>query len=162
ITMQPQSATAYAGGEARLSVTVTGTELHYQWFFNTTNALDGTDSATLVLTNVQTSQAGLYQVTVTNLSGAATSSVANLSITEADFGDAPDGYPTLLIFNGARHQIVPGVRLGALVDFEGDGQPHPEGLGDDRGGSADEDGVTFTSPLVLGRTATVKVVASTN
>lgn len=83
-----------------------------------------------------------------------------------DFGDAPDnplvvGYPTLLINNGARHTIVPGVFLGNLIDAELNGQPNATATGDDLAGLADEDGVVFvTNPLVPGQRATVQVTAS--
>ncbi len=33
-----------------------------------------------------------------------------------DFGDAPDQYHTLLVSNGARHFIVPGIYLGKKID----------------------------------------------
>jgi hypothetical protein len=59
-----------------------------------------------------------------------------------DFGDAPT-VPTLMSSNGAGHMIVPGVRLGALIDAELDGQPSFNSLGDDTIGLADEDGVNF-------------------
>jgi hypothetical protein len=81
--------------------------------------------------------------------------------TEEDFGDAPDPtYPTLLASAGARHTIVPNVFLGALIDPEPDGQPSPDALGDDTDGTDDEDGVVFTSLVVAGNVATVKVTAS--
>ncbi len=81
---------------------------------------------------------------------------------EIDFGDAPDGpYPTLLINNGARHLIVTGVHLGKLIDAEPDGLPDPNALGDDNHNLPDEDGVTFTSTLVPGKTASVDVECST-
>jgi len=80
---------------------------------------------------------------------------------EVDFGDAPDPtYPTLLASNGARHVIVPGFFLGALVDAEPDGQPDATATGDDLANLADEDGVVFTSPLTVGGLATVDVTAS--
>ncbi|MCK4513251.1 DNRLRE domain-containing protein, partial [bacterium] len=80
-----------------------------------------------------------------------------------DFGDAPDpSYPTLLASNGARHSLETGPHLGDYIDYESDGQPHPDALGDDAGWPAidDEDGVTFTSLLIPGETATVTVVSS--
>jgi len=83
---------------------------------------------------------------------------------DTDFGDAPDApYPTLRASNGARHQIVPGVFLGATVDGEGDGQPSPGADGDDLNGAVpdDEDGVVFISPLVAGSAASIQVTAST-
>ncbi|MDX1545470.1 MAG: GEVED domain-containing protein, partial [Rhodothermales bacterium] len=75
-----------------------------------------------------------------------------------DFGDAPDPtYPTLLASDGARHAGAGGPRLGALVDGETDGQPDATATGDDTDGTDDEDGVTFTTPLIAGETATVDV-----
>jgi uncharacterized repeat protein (TIGR01451 family) len=73
-----------------------------------------------------------------------------------DLGDLPNGvgaalYPTLRANNGARHEIVPNLRLGATVDAEADGQPTTGANGDDLAGPVpdDEDGVTF-DPLNLG------------
>lgn len=82
-----------------------------------------------------------------------------------DFGDAPEDpatglmYPTLLP-NGARHLIVPGVHLGYLIDAEPDGQPTINADGDDLNNLDDEDGVNFTSLMVVGQAATVDVIAS--
>ncbi len=78
-----------------------------------------------------------------------------------DFGDAPDPtFPTLLANNGARHAIVAGPRLGAVIDAESDGQPTAPADGDDNNGVPDdEDGVTF-STLVAGSTGTATVTAS--
>jgi len=73
-----------------------------------------------------------------------------------DFGDAPDGpYPTLFLSNGARHAIG-GPRLGTTVDAETEGQQSSDATGD----GGDDDGVTFTTALLLGRTATLDVVAT--
>ena len=84
-----------------------------------------------------------------------------VEIEEWDFGDAPDPtYPTLAASNGAAHVIVPGFFLGSGVDWDADGQPDPNALGDDNDGTDDEDGVVFTSALVIGGTATVDVTAS--
>jgi len=164
ITQQPQSATNFAGGLATLAVTAEGTApLRYQWYLNATNVLANATNAMLAFPNVQKTQTGNYQVVVTNSAGAVTSVVARLTILEMDFGDAPDiGYPTLLAFGGARHEIVPGVRLGASVDFEPDGQPDPIAQGDDNNGTDDEGGVAFTTPVLVGQTAGLQVSASTN
>lgn len=81
---------------------------------------------------------------------------------DMDFGDAPDRpYPTLHLSDGARHTIDEQVYLGRGVDAEADGQPDGTATGDDHDGSNDEDGVVFTSALVIGGKATVKVTAST-
>lgn len=60
----------------------------------------------------------------------------------ADFGDAPDPYPTLLADNGARHEIG-GPIMGTAADAELNGFPSPGASGDDINGVDDEDGVTF-------------------
>ncbi|MBE0663292.1 MAG: T9SS type A sorting domain-containing protein [Bacteroidales bacterium] len=80
-----------------------------------------------------------------------------------DFGDAPDGsYPTLLLNNGARHLIVPGIHMGNSIDSEPDGQPDPNALGDDNDGNDDEDGVVFNTLLIPGQSAHMWVTVSTN
>jgi hypothetical protein len=80
-----------------------------------------------------------------------------------DFGDAPDlPYPTWLGSGGAYHTIIPGFHLGNAIDWEPDGQPHPNALGDDNDFQGDdEDGVVFASgALRPGGTATIVVTAS--
>jgi hypothetical protein len=79
------------------------------------------------------------------------------------------GYPTVLAFNGARHVIVPGVRLGAQIDYEPDGQPNSNATGDDLACPVpvgpclnDDDGVLFLQPWYVGQTIQVGVIASTN
>lgn len=163
IVTQPLSQLVNAGSTVHLSVGVTGsTPLGYRWFFNNVE-LPGEIDPMLTIPSVQSFNAGDYQVIVANSLNAATSVVARLTITQVDFGDAPlPRYPTLLAANGARHRVVPGVHLGALVDLDPDGVPHLQGLGDDQNGVDDEDGVTFLGPLVPSQTATVQVVASTN
>ena len=78
--MQPANQAVTIGGAASFSVTASGTPpLSYQWNFNTTNIM-GATNATLILTNVQMSQAGHYAVAVTNLYGSVTSSNAVLAV----------------------------------------------------------------------------------
>ncbi len=63
-----------------------------------------------------------------------------------DFGDLPDSYGTTLASDGARHLVFPGVFLGsAQADAELDAQLPLDGSGDDVNGSADEDGITFST-----------------
>ncbi len=80
-----------------------------------------------------------------------------------EFGDAPDpGYPTLLASNGARHNNTgPNIIMGVQKDFEPDGQPNIMANGDDLNNLADEDGVIFTTPLMLGQPASVNVLSNT-
>ena len=81
IRSQPLSATNFPMTTASFTATAGGTvPLHYQWRLNGTN-LPGANDATLVLTNVQSSQAGNYALWVTNLYGSILSSNAALVIT---------------------------------------------------------------------------------
>jgi hypothetical protein len=82
ITDQPQSQVAMAGTNVTFTVTATGNGLlDYQWHFGTSDlSLSGQTNAALVLTNVQTSNAGNYTVVITNADGAVTSAVAALTV----------------------------------------------------------------------------------
>jgi hypothetical protein len=77
-----------------------------------------------------------------------------------DFGDAPPGYPTLLVNDGARHVPVVGVRLGSALDSESEGVVSLSATGDDATGTDDEDGVVFSGIFVSGQSASVSVTAS--
>jgi hypothetical protein len=80
-----------------------------------------------------------------------------------DYGDALDpAYPTLFTNNGARHNVVPGVMLGNLIDTEIDGQPNSTATGDNINNQSDEDGVVFNTSLVPGQLAGVTVNSSVN
>ena len=80
ITSQPQSQSVGLGSNVSFSVTASGQgPFSYQWQFQNTN-LDGATNSTLVLTNVQRSQSGVYAVTVSNVFGTVTSSNANLAV----------------------------------------------------------------------------------
>lgn len=75
-----------------------------------------------------------------------------------DWSDAPDApYPTLAGRNGARHRIVPGLRLGRRIDSEPNGIPAALALGDDLNGIDDEDGVAFLTGVVASKSASVAV-----
>jgi hypothetical protein len=81
ISEQPQSRTNQAGTDASFAVTASGTPpLTYQWRFNGSN-LEGATTNTLTLSGVQSTNAGSYDVVVTNLAGGTTSTLATLSVT---------------------------------------------------------------------------------
>ena len=81
ITTQPTNQTVTVGGTASFSVTASGTPpLSYQWRFGGTDISRATNT-TLILTNVQASQAGSYTVLVTNLFSSILSSNAVLTVT---------------------------------------------------------------------------------
>ena len=79
ISIQPVSTTVNQAASASFSVTATGTTPTYQWKKNGAD-LAGATSATLNLTNVQTSNAGSYTVLVTNAAGSVLSSVTTLTV----------------------------------------------------------------------------------
>ncbi|HVU09389.1 MAG TPA: LamG-like jellyroll fold domain-containing protein [Verrucomicrobiae bacterium] len=86
IIIQPSSQTATAGemavadDTAILMVTATGSQpMSYQWYFNG-NPLSGANSAELVFTNVQFTNAGTYYVVVSNSAGMVVSSNATLNV----------------------------------------------------------------------------------
>ncbi|MBN1996848.1 PKD domain-containing protein, partial [candidate division KSB1 bacterium] len=86
--------------------------------------------------------------------------VPEIVIDKLDFGDAPDpattqGYPTLLVHNGARHYIK-GPFLGSPPDAEDDGRSSPDAKGDDNDNTDDEDGV-YIPTLVAGQSVNILV-----
>ncbi|MES1180649.1 MAG: CotH kinase family protein, partial [Verrucomicrobiota bacterium] len=71
ITQSPADVQAYPGQSPTLTVAATGNPTPaYQWQFNGTN-LVGETSAQLALANLQSNQAGIYSVGVTNVAGGA-------------------------------------------------------------------------------------------
>jgi pectate disaccharide-lyase len=84
ITNQPQNRTVAEGQNTSFSVGVSGSApLAYQWYSTPDTLLAGKTSSTLSLSTVTTNQSGGYFVIVTNVAGAATSSVATLTVTSA-------------------------------------------------------------------------------
>ena len=83
VVTQPISQTVTVGGTAAFSVTASGTApLNYQWQLNGSN-ITGATASLLTLVNVQTTDAGNYSVSVSNLVGTVNSSNAVLTVTEA-------------------------------------------------------------------------------
>ena len=86
ITSEPASQSVVAGGNVILQVAASGSgTLGYQWRFDGAKLANGTHvsgatTATLTLSNVTTANAGSYEVIVTNSYGAATSTVAVVTV----------------------------------------------------------------------------------
>jgi autotransporter-associated beta strand protein len=81
ITTQPQSQTVNPGTTVTFSVVAAGSSATYQWRKNHTN-INGATNRTLVLTNVQESAEGVYDVIVTNDNGTVGSQDATLSVND--------------------------------------------------------------------------------
>ncbi len=80
ITAQPQNVTTNQGSNATFTVAASGTgPFGYQWRFNAAN-ISGATASSYTRSNVQSSNAGNYSVTVSNFAGTALSSNALLTV----------------------------------------------------------------------------------
>jgi FG-GAP-like repeat/Immunoglobulin domain/IPT/TIG domain/Immunoglobulin I-set domain len=87
ISAQPQNRFVRLGSNTLFTVSAGGSGLLvYQWKLNDTN-IDGATSSSLVLTNVQPVNVGIYSVQVTNAAGSVTSSNALLTLVSSVFFD---------------------------------------------------------------------------
>lgn len=68
-----------------------------------------------------------------------------------DWGNAPAPYPTLRVDNGARHPILAGYGLGALVVGTPDGEPNADAA------AIDNDGVVLPRSISPGQSFTIRV-----
>ena len=68
-----------------------------------------------------------------------------------DWGNAPAPYPTLRVDNGARHPILAGYGLGALVQGTPDGEPNANAA------AVDNDGVVLPGSVSPGQSFTIRV-----
>ncbi len=83
ITVQPTNQTKVLGQSVTFSVAATGVgTLSYQWQCNGTN-ISGATTNTYSRTNLQTTDAGSYSVTITNLGGSVNSTAAILVVNAA-------------------------------------------------------------------------------
>lgn len=83
ILNEPADLAASAGQTAVFSVTANGaTPLAYQWQYNNGN-IAGATTSQLILSNVQTNQAGGYRVVITNAFGTTNSRTAALTVSPA-------------------------------------------------------------------------------
>jgi hypothetical protein len=97
ITQDPAPASRYVGSpRVVFSVTATGgNNLTYQWQSGNGD-IPGATNSTLVISNVQPSDADFYQVTVSNEAGSTTSSPAELTIVTP----APGSYEAAILAGG--------------------------------------------------------------
>jgi pectate lyase len=91
ITSQPQSLAIAAGLNVIFSVTATGTDLTYRWYYNTNDLLASGSSSTYTRNSAQVGDSGKYSVTVSNLLGVVSSVFATLTVTNPPLPVAPTG-----------------------------------------------------------------------
>ncbi|HYV27680.1 MAG TPA: FG-GAP-like repeat-containing protein, partial [Candidatus Eisenbacteria bacterium] len=126
VTVQPRNPSVSLGANVTFRATASGTlPLMYQWRFNDV-ALAGATNSTLTLSNISLAVGGGYVVAVTNVDGAATSSVATLNVDSTftkittgliatEGGDSSgcawgdfdnDGWPDLFVGNGTTRNFL--------------------------------------------------------
>ena len=112
ITQQPSSQTVNIGATATLTVVAAASgPINYQWQKNGAS-IAGANASTLTLLNVQSTDTGAYSVFVTNLTNAALSSSAILTVTSPT-----TQLPPISTFNLQGFATMgPGTTGGGLVD----------------------------------------------
>ncbi|MEQ1744486.1 MAG: GEVED domain-containing protein, partial [Saprospiraceae bacterium] len=140
---------------------------NYQWFYDADG--DG-PGLPVVVHNGQiytnANQVGTYYWTATDNLGCLVSACCKVVLelgvcTVSDYGDLADGtsgtaagdYQTTTANNGPCHTIVAGLKIGATVDAEANGQPSALANGD----GADEDGIAAFPTFTAGQAANVSV-----
>jgi hypothetical protein len=80
ILSQPQSQTNAIGTSVTFSVSALGGSLGYQWRFNSAAIASSGTASSYAITSVGATNAGSYDVVITNSYGSVTSAVANLTV----------------------------------------------------------------------------------
>ncbi len=109
ITSPPSGLMVVAGSNATLNVSVIGSTPAYQWRFNGTN-LSGATTNFLTISNFQSANAGNYDVVITNVYGAVTSSVAIVGLA---------GPPSILIQPAGTNLTAFGISASFTVGASG-------------------------------------------
>jgi hypothetical protein len=112
IHWQPTSQTVSVGQTALFMVVANGTApLNYQWVFDGTNTLDGATNSVLALCDVQSNEAGIYEVLVANSLGMTNSLPATLTVNPGPA--ATNGYITAVLRSGCTSDPTPPPPVGA-------------------------------------------------
>src|SRR6266496_2993037 len=82
ILVQPENQTAALGSAVTFNVTATGSDLVYYWWCNGVLMVQGPNSS-YAISNVQSTNAGNYQVTIANQLGSLRTTVVTLKVVDA-------------------------------------------------------------------------------
>jgi len=100
IVKAPRGTSILMGSPVNLSVQATSaTPLTYQWLLNS-NAIPGANASLYAISNIQKTNEGDYQVTLSNTSGSVTSVVARVKVVIADIADITNELVAHLTFEG--------------------------------------------------------------
>lgn len=116
ILINPQSQTNYAGTNITLTSFAIGSQpLSYQWYSNgialfNAGRINGSGSANLTISDVQIADGAGYYVIVTNNFGAATTSIANVTVV---------GMPPAVTQNPVGGSVAPGLPITLMVGATG-------------------------------------------
>lgn len=121
ILSQPFGDTIPAGGYYDFTVVASGTmPLNYQWFFNGM-AISGATNSNFMLTAVQTTNAGIYTVLVSNLWSAVQSIPATLNVDASLAGGGLINFCNQDFFNGVTNLSVPVLDVDGMTPLSGSG-----------------------------------------
>ena len=117
ITTQPVSQTVSAGSSTSFSVVASGGgTLSYQWYKDA-NAISGATSAAYALSNVSSTDAGSYYVTVNNSAGSATSSTATLTVSSSTSAACDSTYLSNVLSAVSTFETALGSSLSASASY---------------------------------------------
>jgi hypothetical protein len=151
IVTQPTNQTVMVGDTPSFSVTVSSQKpANYSWFVNGTNIIWATNT-TLVLTNAQLSDTGLYNLVASNRFGSATSSNAILQI-------IPYGAPITLINGQIPYSQTVSTVSNVQVMIVG-GFPDGVVFYTLDGSTPTAGSPIYTGPIVVTNTATIQAMS---
>ena len=87
ITTQPKELGVFINTDGSLSVSATGEEITYQWYFNG-EAIEGATESTLSFDDIQFDKTGSYYCVITNPAGSVQSSTANVVVRQSATEDS--------------------------------------------------------------------------
>lgn len=111
ITTQPVAQSVVLGGSVTFTVSINGTGVTYQWYFNG-QPIAGANNASYLINAVTAAMAGNYHVAIANLGGSVTSSVAALTVGSASNPARISNMSVRTTAGSAAQTLIVGVVIG--------------------------------------------------